>query len=60
MDKNIKNEKNVYFYNNKINSKQQVNSKYKLRYFNRIISDKTNLKDNLLNKFEQILKIKTF
>ena len=60
VDKNIKNEKNVYFFNNDINSKKQVNSKYKLRHFNRIISDKTNLKDNILNKFEQILKIKTF
>ncbi len=43
-----------------MNTKKQVNSKYKLRYFNRIISDKTNLKDNILNKLEQILKIKTF
>ena len=52
VDKNIKNEKNVFFYSKKIKFNNQVKSEYNLRNLNRIISNKTNLKDKIFNKIE--------
>ncbi len=54
IDRNIKNEKNVYF--SKINLKEStsLNKKYNLRYFNRIILDKIYFKDKLLEIIKKI------
>lgn len=52
IDENIKNEKNVFFYNKNIRFINQVKSNYNVRSLNRIISNKTNLKDKLINKLE--------
>ena len=49
VDKNIKNEKNIFFYKKKYSNQKQTNIKYNLRYYNRIISDRTNLKDKFIN-----------
>ena len=49
VDENIKNEKNIFFYKKKYSNQKQTNIKYNLRYYNRIISDRTNLKDKFIN-----------
>ena len=56
IDRNIKNEKNVYF--SKINLKEStsLNKKYNLRYFNRIILDKIYFKDKLLEILKKFFK----
>ena len=49
VDENIKNEKNIFFYKKKYLNQKKTNIKYNLRYYNRIISDRTNLKDKFIN-----------
>ncbi len=41
------NEKNIFFYKKNINFKKDLNLNYNLRYFNRIITNKVNLKDKI-------------
>ena len=55
LDKNINNEKNIFFERKKISQKYKINTNYNLRYYNRIISDKTNFKDNVLKYFKKFL-----
>ena len=49
VDENIKNEKNIFFHKKKYSNLKKINIKYNLRYYNRIISDKTNSKDKFIN-----------
>jgi FkbM family methyltransferase len=51
IDENIKNEKNIFFYKKNSSNFKKINIKYNLRYYNRIISDRTNLKDKFINFF---------
>ena len=52
IDENIKNEKNIYFYNNKVKFKKKAHTNYNLRHFRRIVDNNTNLKDKLINKIK--------
>lgn len=49
VDENISYEKNIYFQRIKYKNELKINTKYKLRFYNRIISDKLNIKDKFLN-----------
>ena len=49
IDENIKNKKNIFFYKKNSSNFKKINIKYNLRYYNRIISDRTNLKDKFIN-----------
>ena len=51
VDENISYEKNIYFQRNNFKNEFKINTKYRLRFFNRIISDKVNMKDKFLNLF---------
>ena len=52
-EKNISNEKNIFFYNKSINSKNLIKTKYNLAHFERIISKSTHFLDYLINKVEK-------
>lgn len=58
VDQNITYEKNIYFYNKKINDDIKINTNYNLRYFNRIISNKITIKDKILDKIKELFFIK--
>ena len=47
--------KKIFFRKEKISQKYKINTNYNLRYYNRIISDKTNFKDNVLKYFKKFL-----
>jgi len=49
IDENIKNEKNIFFYKKNSPNLKKINIIYNLRYYNRIISDRRNLKDKFIN-----------
>ena len=49
IDENIKNEKNISFYKKNSLNFKKINTKYNLRYYNRIISDRINSKDKVFN-----------
>ena len=49
IDENIKNEKNIFFYKKNSPNLKKINVIYNLRYYNRIISDRTNSKDKFIN-----------
>ena len=58
IDKNIKNEKNIFFYNKKFTKKKnQISLNYNLRYFNRIISNRLTLKDRVIDKAKRLINI---
>ena len=59
IDQNIVNEKNIYFYNAKLkkNSKK-IFLNYNLRYFNRIITNRTTIKDVIFDLAKKLFKIK--
>ncbi len=52
-EKNISNEKNIFFYNKSINLKKLIKTKYNLAHFERIISKSTHFLDYLINKVEK-------
>ncbi len=54
IDENIKNEKNVYFQKKNLLNKKDLNRKYNLRYYNRLISNKLNLKDKVFDNISRI------
>ena len=54
IDENIKNEKNVYFKKKNLFKKNDLNTKYNLRYYNRLISNKLNLKDKVFDNISRI------
>ena len=56
IDRNIKNEKNVYFSKINLKESKSLNKKYNLRYYNRIILDKIYFKDKLLEILKKIFK----
>ena len=49
LDKNIKNEKNIFFEKKDFDEKYKIKTNYNLRFYNRIVSDKINFKDIFLN-----------
>ncbi len=49
VDVNIKNEKNIFFHKEKYLNQKKIYTKYNLRHYNRIISDRTNSKDKFIN-----------
>ena len=58
IDKNIENEKNIFFYNKKFTKKNnQISLNYNLRYFNRIISNRLTLKDRIIDKAKRLINI---
>lgn len=48
------NEKNIFFYKKNMNIKKKLKLNYNLRYFNRIITNKVNLKDKLFYCLDKI------
>ena len=52
-EKNISNEKNIFFYNKSLNSKNLIKTRYNLAHFERIISKSTHFLDYLINKVEK-------
>jgi len=52
-EKNITNEKNIFFYNKSMHSKNLIKTNYNLSHFERIISNTTYFLDNLINKIEK-------
>ena len=55
VDNNIKNEKNIFFYRKNSKLNRNIIIKYNHRYFYRIINDKTNFKDRVLNNIQIFL-----
>jgi len=55
VDSNIKQEVNVYFENKKFIDSYKVNTNYKARYFFRVVSSKTYIKDDIRDFFLRIL-----
>ena len=60
IDKNIDKEKNIYFNKKNINSICKINKKYNIRYYNRLINDRLNLKDRVIDKFKDLFFIKSY
>lgn len=58
VDQNITYEKNVYFYNKNLNDNFKINTNYNLRYYNRIISNRTTIKDKILDKIKNLFFFK--
>ena len=56
IDKNIKNEKNIFFLKENLKSNKNLILKYNLRYYNRIISGRVNFKDRFLDNFRIFFK----
>ena len=48
------NEKNIFFYKKNINIKKKLKLNYNLRYLNRIITNKVNIKDKLFYCLDKI------
>ncbi len=55
VDMNIKNEVNIKFINRKISKKIRVNLKYNPRYFLRVITKRTYLKDDIKDFLQRVL-----
>ena len=60
VDKNIDKEKNIYFNKKNLYKNYKINTKYNIRYFNRIVSNKLNFKDKFFNKLEKLFFIKFY
>ena len=56
IDKNIKNEKNIFFLKENLKSNKNLILKYNLRYYNRIISGRVNFKDRFLDNLRIFFK----
>ena len=54
IDENIKNEKNIYFRKNNQKIIDKVNLRYNQRYYKRIISNKLNFKDKLIDMLRNL------
>ena len=55
VDENIDKEKNIYFHRKNI---KKINTKYNMRYFNRIISNRLTFKDKFFDKIKKIILFK--
>ena len=55
LDENIKNEKNIFFEKKNFVEKYNIKTNYNLRYYNRIVSGKINLKDVILNILKKLI-----
>ena len=56
-EKNLKNEKNIYFNRKKKNFKNEVVTKYKVKYFERIILNKLKPKEKVLKHLKGLFNI---
>ena len=56
IDKNIKNEKNIFFLKENLKSNKNLILKYNLWYYNRIISGRVNFKDRFLDNLRIFFK----
>ncbi len=56
-EKNLKNERNIYFYSKKKNFKNKVITKYKVKYFERIVSNNPKLKHKIINTLRHLFNI---
>lgn len=57
IDKNIANEKNIFFHKKKLKTDIKVNTTYNLRYYNRLISKRITLKDKIIDNFKKYFGI---
>tara|TARA_B100001027_G_scaffold89806_1_gene61599 strand:- start:1705 stop:2466 length:762 start_codon:yes stop_codon:yes gene_type:complete len=55
LDENIKNEKNIFFEKKNFVEKYNIKTNYNLRFYNRIVSGKINIKDIILNFIKRLL-----
>ena len=60
VDENIDKEKNIYFKKKNLNVNFKINKKYNIRYYQRIIDDRQNLKDKFFDKIKKFLSIKSY
>ena len=60
IDKNIDKEKNIYFNKKNLNSNFKINKKYNIRYYQRLINNRLNLKDKFFDKLKNLLFIKSY
>lgn len=57
VDENIKKEKNIYFSKKDIIETDKLNTKYNLRYYNRLISNRLTFKDKLLDSLKKFVNL---
>jgi len=55
VDKNIDKEKNIYFNKKNLYKNYKINTKYNIRYYKRIVSNKLNFKDKFFDKLKKII-----
>jgi len=60
VDKNIDKEKNIYFNKKNLYKNYKINTKYNIRYYNRIVSNKLNFKDKFFDKLEKLFFFKFY
>ena len=53
VDENIDKEKNIYFNRKNLNINFKINKQYNIRYYNRMIGDRLNLKDKFFDKIKE-------
>ena len=60
LDKNIDKEKNIYFNKKNLYKNYKINTKYNIRYYKRIVSNKLNFKDKFFDKLKKLFFIKFY
>ena len=60
LDKKIDKEKNIYFNKKNLYKNYKINTKYNIRYYNRIVSNKLNFKDKFFDKLKKLFFIKFY
>ena len=60
VDKNIDKEKNIYFNKKNLYKNYKINTKYNIRYYKRIVSNKLNFKDKFFDKLKKLFFIKFY
>lgn len=60
LDKNIDKEKNIYFNKKNLYKNYKINTKYNIRYYKRIVSNKLNFKDKFFDKLEKLFFFKFY
>jgi len=60
LDKNIDKEKNIYFNKKNLYKNYKINTKYNIRYYKRIVSNKLNFKDKFFEKLKKLFFIKFY
>ena len=57
VDENIKKEKNIYFSKKNIIETDKLNTKYNLRYYNRLISNRLTFKDKFFDSLKKFVNL---